>query len=42
MRTPYAVNNELTCPAGFIETHGPSLAEEQHAFIDAYLELNDD
>ena len=30
------------CPAGFIETHGPSLTEEQQTIIDAYRELKAD
>ena len=29
-------------PAGFIESHGPSLAEEQQTTIDAYRELKDE
>ena len=42
MRTPYAANNEMMCPAGFIEIHGPSLAEERQTTNDAYQELRDD
>ena len=42
MRTPYTVNNQLMCPAGLIEIHGPSLAEEQQTTTDAYHDLKDD
>ena len=41
MRTPQAANDELVCPARFIEIHGPSFAEEKQAILVAYFEHKD-
>jgi len=42
MRTSLVTNYETMCPTEFVETHGPSLDEEQMATTDSYHELKDD
>ena len=42
MRMPHLDNDEVMCPTEFIETHGPSLEEEQQIVYDSYYELKDD